>query len=142
MRGQGSKNQRDGAQTERMVAKHLRPVWPEADRRLREGRSDDQGDLDGVPFTTVQIKRSKEYRIQEWVAATVKQREAAGNPFCLLIHRRMYTPVGKWDAYMPIWQLTGTHQEAEQEAWSWVRLELDTAVIRLLALIYERERSR
>lgn len=134
----GNKNQRDGAKTERMVVKHLKPIWPDVDRRLREGRMDDQGDLDGVPFTTVQIKRSKQFLLPAWVKATLKQRDEAGNPLCLLIHRKMHAGVGAWDAWMPLWQLYDKPDgPAEEDPNTWVRLRLDTAVLVLVDLIEE-----
>lgn len=141
MTGKGNKNQRDGAETERMVVRHLKPVWPEVDRRLREGRMDDEGDLDGVPFTTVQIKRSKQFLLPAWVRATLKQRDEAGNPLCLLIHRKMHAGVGKWDAWMPLWQLTRYHCQ-EEDPNTWARLQLDTACVVLRDLIAEEKSSR
>lgn len=140
--GVGNKNQRDGAETERMVVKRLRPTWPEADRRLREGRMDDQGDVDGVPLSTVQIKRSKQFLLPQWVRATLKQRDEAGNPLCLLIHRKMYASVGKWDAYMPYRQLTGDDSYLEEDPGTWLRLDLDLAVRVLSDLIRAEEERR
>lgn len=132
MSGVGNKNQKDGAETERKVVRHLKPIWPEVDRRLREGRMDDEGDLDGIPFTTVQIKRSKQFHLPAWVKATLKQRDEAGNPLCLLIHRKLYKPVGAWDAWMPLWQLYSKPSAPEEDPNTWVRMQLDTAALVLL----------
>ncbi|WP_413114793.1 hypothetical protein ACK1X7_07240 [Streptomyces sp. CY1] len=130
-----NRNHAAGAETERMAAKYLRGTWTGADRRLREGRADDQGDIDGVPLTTIQIKRAKQPRLQTWVEQTLKQRDEAGNPLCLLIVRKMQKAVGAWDAYMPVWQATGLYRHQEREAWTWVRMDLAMAVIVLRDLI-------
>lgn len=120
-------NSRKGAEAERMVARYLREqgFWL-ADRRLREGRQDDQGDLDGIPLTTVQVKYVAERRLQTWITATLKQRNLAGTPLCLLVHRiKQRRPEG-WDAYMP-----GGLGQDEAEAWTWVRMDLRLAVVAL-----------
>jgi hypothetical protein len=123
-----NRNHAQGAETERMVVKYLRDYWPAVDRRLREGRADDQGDLDGVPFTTVQVKRAKQLRLQQWVRQTLDQRERAGNPLCLLIVRKMHKPVSQWDAYLPAWYLVDIAVD-ESEASAWVRMDLQLAVV-------------
>lgn len=122
----GAANHRKGAETERMVAKYLRPIWPEVDRRLREGRADDQGDLDGVPGTTVQVKYVQANRYQEWVEGTLRQRDNAGNPYCLLIRRVPRKPVEQWEAMMPAYQV-GIRLEEGQVS-GWIRMELGAAV--------------
>lgn len=134
-------NARKGAETERMVAKYLRTVgFPEADRRLREGRNDDQGDIDGVPFAVVQVKYWAERRLQKWVTDTLKQRDEAGVPLCLLVVRTPYQAVEKWDAYAPpsLWiadysELYGASVPDEpldeREAWTWVRTDLRLAAV-------------
>lgn len=143
MTGKGNKNQRDGAETERMVVRHLKPLWPDVDRRLREGRMDDQGDLDGIPFTTVQVKRSKQFLLPKWVGQTLKQRGLAKNPLCLLIHRTMHKGVGAWDAWMPLTQVGGYPLAQEEDPNEWVRMQLDTACLVLVDLISaERQRQR
>lgn len=122
-------NARKGAETERMVAKYLREqgFWL-ADRRLREGRRDDQGDIDGVPFTTVQVKYVAANRLPAWTADTLKQRENAGTPLCLLVVRTKYRAVEGWDAYMPLPELISEPLD-EQEPWTWVRMDLRLAVL-------------
>lgn len=131
-------NGEKGAETERMAAKYLRAWWPEADRRLREGRRDDQGDLDGVPFTCVQVKYVARHDLQAWVRATLKQRDTKGCPFCLLVVRKKYKAVAAWDAYMPAWHLMDVGLD-ESEAWTWVRMDLALAVPVLQNLIAEKE---
>lgn len=137
-------NGRKGAETERMVARYLRENgFPLADRRLREGRADDQGDIDGVPFTTIQVKYWAENRLQKWVDDTLRQRAMAGTPLCLLVVRKQYRAVAGWDAYMPSSYFVASFEDAvtgtpfgdhltEAEAWTWMRMDLRLAV-RILA---------
>jgi len=129
-------NARKGSETERMVAKYLRTWWPAADRRLREGRNDDQGDIDGVPFTTIQIKYVAQNRYAMWVIDTVRQRDRAGNPLCLLIRRTPRKPVEEWEALMP------TLGYPEEEVWTWTRMDLRLAVDILGTKIKAEEMSR
>lgn len=130
-------NARKGAETERMVAKYLREqAFAAADRRLREGRADDQGDIDGVPYTVVQVKYVAKPALQAWATATLKQRDTAGVPFCLLVVRVKGKPPAQWDAYMP--PLTaglGELATPEVEAWTWTRMDLRLAVVRLSEMI-------
>jgi hypothetical protein len=135
-------NARKGSETERMVAKYLQGQgFPLADRRLREGRADDQGDIDGVPYTTIQVKYVAQPRLQSWVGDTLKQRAIAGNPLCLLVVRRKQKPPAHWDAYMPSSYFMAGFEYAggglvdgqldEREAWTWMRMDLALAVIAL-----------
>lgn len=130
-------NHRKGAETERMAAKYLRAWWPEVDRRLREGRVDDQGDLDGIPYTCTQVKYWDKPRLQEWVTTTLKQRDNKGCPLVWIISRVKYRPVEKWDVFMPVWQVggLGLSWDLEVEAWTWVRLDMQLAVEVLRNLI-------
>lgn len=123
-----------------MVARYLREQgFPEADRRLREGRADDQGDIDGVPYTVIQVKNVESNRYAAWVLDTIKQRDEAGAPLCLLVRRVPRKPVEQWEALMPSsyfmasfeYVVDGSPVEGEPletEAWSWVRMDLRLAV--------------
>lgn len=130
-------NARKGAETERMVAKYLRQeAFAAADRRLREGRADDQGDIDGVPHTTIQVKYVAQPALQSWVTDTLKQRDTAGNPLCMLIVRRKNKPVAQWDAYLPPDKpVIGGFETPESEAWTWTRMDLRLAVARLTVMV-------
>lgn len=126
-------NGRKGADTERQVAKYLRENgFPQADRRLREGRADDQGDIDGVPLTVIQVKYWAEKRLQKWATETLKQRDTAGVPHCLLVVRTPHRGISGWDAYAPPRQWLGDPARDlgldERESWTWVRTDLQVAV--------------
>lgn len=128
-----------GAATERMVAAYLRENgFPLADRRLREGRADDQGDIDGVPSTVIQVKYEKANRYQAWITGTLRQRDEAGAWLCLLVRRVKYKPVEQWEALMPSAYFVASFelghggriqgQLDEGEAWTWMRMDLALAV--------------
>lgn len=134
-------NSRKGAEAERIVARYLREQgFPEADRRLREGRADDQGDIDGVPFTTIQVKYVAKPAYQAWVTDTLKQRDTAGTPLCLLVRRVPQKPVSQWEALMPSSYFIASFEDfegnliggvGEGEAWTWIRMDLRLAVFAL-----------
>lgn len=134
-------NATKGAATERMVAKYLRENgFPLADRRLREGRADDQGDIDGVPYTVIQVKYVEQPRMQSWVDDTLKQRDEANAALCMLVVRVKHQAPGKWSAYMPSSYFIASFEGfggdlvsgvPEQEAWTWVRMDLRMAVFAL-----------
>lgn len=128
MSTKGNANQRKGAETERMAAKYLKTWWPEVDRRLREGRADDQGDLDGVPYACTQVKYWETPRLQEWVTKTLKQRDTRGCPLVWIVSHVKYRPIDRWDAYMPVTQIHGGVGMDESEATSWVRMDFRLAV--------------
>lgn len=122
-----------------MVAKYLREEgFPQADRRLREGRTDDQGDIDGVPYTVIQVKYVAKPAMQAWVTDTLKQRDEAGVPLCMLVVRVKGVAVGKWSAYMPSSYFIASFEDfdgnllgnsvGEREAWTWMRMDLRLAV--------------
>lgn len=122
-----------------MVAKYLREqgFWM-AERMLREGRQDDKGDIDGVPYTTIQVKYVASNRLQAWVTDTLKQRDNAGTPLCLLVVRAKYRGIEGWHAYQP----DPAPGYPESEAWTWIRMDLRLAVDKLRQQIQALERSR
>lgn len=63
--------------------------WP-VRRRLQEGRADDTGDLEGVPFTTCQVKDYADVQraIREALDALDRQQVASGDPYAVAFVRR------------------------------------------------------
>jgi hypothetical protein len=80
-------------------------------RRLGAGRADDTGDLDGLPYTTVQVKAYKDITraIRETLDELPQQQANAGTPFAAGLVRR---PGGRWFAVMNLDQLTALLREA------------------------------
>lgn len=117
-----TKSKARGTATERMAVRHLQATWPEAERRALAGKFD-KGDIVNVPFTTIEVKGERANRLPEWKFETLTEQRNNGDPFCLLISRRDYQPVGKWDAWMPASQLSDWAPED-----IWTRMDLDDAV--------------
>jgi hypothetical protein len=84
--------------------------WP-VRRRLGAGRTDDTGDLDGVPLTTVQTKNYRDITraIRETLDELPGQQANAGTPFAIGLVRR---PGGRWFACMTIDQVCSLLREA------------------------------
>lgn len=68
----------------------LRALGYPARRRLLNGRRDDQGDIDGVPFTTVEVKSHADLAaaIREGLNDLSREQEAAGTPYGAVFIRR------------------------------------------------------
>lgn len=80
-----------GDRAEREVEALIRDLtgWP-ARRKLGAGRTDDMGDIDGIPETVVQVADWKDVlaAIREKVPARVVQQERAGATFGATFLRR------------------------------------------------------
>lgn len=80
-----------GSKAERDAAALIQELtgWP-ARRKLGAGRQDDQGDIEGVPDTTIQVANYKAIAraLAEKVPASEKQQARAGTTFgCSFIRR-------------------------------------------------------
>jgi hypothetical protein len=84
--------------------------WP-VRRKLGAGRSDDTGDLDGIPDTTIQVKAYRDIQraIRETLADLPAQQANAGTPFAAGLIRR---PGGHYFAIMTLEQLAALIREA------------------------------
>jgi hypothetical protein len=96
---------RKGANAERELADYLAALtgWP-VDRRLRQGRSDDCGDLDGLPETVAQVKNyiSLQRAVAEGLPDLARQQACAAVPHGVLFVRRSGRVKGeRWLAVMP-----------------------------------------
>jgi len=92
----GNPQKRKGDKAEREVAQLILDLtgWS-ARRKLGAGRHDDQGDIDGVPNTTIQVANYKDVAsaIRLKVAGCVEQQERAGTTHGATFIRR---PGGKY----------------------------------------------
>lgn len=70
-------------------------------RKLGAGRSDDTGDLDGIPDTVAQVKNYTDVQraVRESLAELEPQRTNAGATFAVAFVRR---PGGRWFAVMDV----------------------------------------
>jgi len=71
-----------------LYARHF-PEWP-VRRRLQEGRADDEGDLQGVPYTCVQVANVEDLldAISHKLPELAAQRERCRAPYGVLLIRR------------------------------------------------------
>src|SRR5262245_45151148 len=103
---------RKGDRTELEAARLLADLtgWP-VRRKLGAGRTDDTGDLDGIPDTTIQCKAYTDVirAIREGLPELRVQQTNAGTPFAALIVRRRG---GRWMACMELDQLATLLREA------------------------------
>lgn len=80
-------------------------------RRLQEGRTDDAGDLEGVPDTVVQVKNYSDVgrACREALADLDAQRDVAGVPFAMAMIRR---PGGRFMVVMSPEHWASLYREA------------------------------
>ena len=80
-------------------------------RQLGAGRSDDVGDLDGLPDCTAQVKNYADIAraIREGLAGLERQQQNAGTTHGVLFIRR---PGGRWIAVQTVDQWATTFREA------------------------------
>jgi len=93
----GAANRRRGADAERMVVNYLRANgYPHARRHLAgDGRQ--PGDIDGVPFTCIEVKDRKSSSWPGWQRQA--QLEAGDNRRAVVVRRTRGNPnVGEWVA--------------------------------------------
>jgi hypothetical protein len=82
-----------------------------ARRKLGAGRTDDTGDIDGIPDTTIQVKsyRDVQRAVRETLTELPQQQANAGTTFAAGLVRR---PGGRWMAVMDLEQLATWMREA------------------------------
>ena len=92
-----------GTQAEVLVRDHfIGAGFPDVHRSALSGIQD-IGDLIGLGRVTIQVKNHATPKIPEWLRATEKQRQLAGNDFGLLVAKRQGVGarnVGNWAAIM------------------------------------------
>ncbi len=105
-------SKRKGDHAEREAAKLLAELtgW-NIRRKLGAGRTDDTGDLDGVPDTTLQVKHHRDLAValRHGLDDLRVQQANARTPFAALLLRRYR---GRWIAVMELDQLATLLREA------------------------------
>lgn len=67
---------RKGSEWERQVTNYLVEYFPAIERR-QAGSMHDRGDLQGIPYTVIECKNHKTWRIGEWLDRLTEQMENA-----------------------------------------------------------------
>ena len=93
-------------------------------RKLGAGRTDDTGDLDGVPDTTIGVKNYPAdplRAIRDTLAELPAQQANAGTTFAAGLirrpRRRTYAPGDEWFAVLTLQQLAALLREATYPEW-------------------------
>jgi hypothetical protein len=79
-----SKSKQKGTLAETAVADYLRQTFPAVERRALAGIND-KGDISNVPFTAVEVKNQRSYKIHEWMKETEIERINAGEELGVLV---------------------------------------------------------
>lgn len=95
----GAAPRRKGSRFELEVARFLAANGHQhVERAYGAGRSDDRGDLDGLPGWVVEVKNHKSIDLAGWCDEAEAERVNAGQPFAAVVAKRRNRPVG--DAYV------------------------------------------
>lgn len=95
-----SKAKAKGTTAERDAVKYLRSAgWPGAERRALSGNKD-RGDIAGVPHVCIEVKAQARPEIAKWARELAVETVNAEADFGLLVVKRAYKPVARWDVYM------------------------------------------
>lgn len=122
-----SKNKDAGTWAETQVTRsYIKAGWLYAERRALTGALD-KGDIAGIPDFCTQVKNVATPRLETWFAELLDQKENAKASGCLLVVRKKYKPVAKWDAWMPYGQLCPGVATPPEGVSPWVRMDLDLA---------------
>ncbi len=103
---------RKGASAEREIAGLLADhLGIRVRRKLGAGRSDDEGDIDGLPGVTAEVKAFADVTrgIREGLADLEREQANAGTPFGVAFVRR---PGGRWIAVQTLPQWVALYREA------------------------------
>lgn len=123
-----SKARTKGTTAERDVVAYLRKAgWPDAERRALAGNKD-KGDVAGIPGVCIEIKAQERPMLAKWARELQVEMANAGAGFGLLVVKRAYKPVARWDAYMTPEQLLGLTMPLGPGEDRWVSMDLRLAV--------------
>ena len=98
---------------ETAVADYLQQTFPAVERRALSGVND-KGDIAGVPFTVVEIKNQRSYKIHEWMKETEAERINAGEELGVLVIKPNgvgVANVNKWWAVVSLDTITALIEE-------------------------------
>lgn len=79
-----SKSKQKGTLAETAVADYLKQTFSTVERRALSGLND-KGDIAGVPFTVVEVKNQRSYKIHEWMKETETERINASADIGVLV---------------------------------------------------------
>jgi hypothetical protein len=108
-----SKSKQKGTLAETAVADYLKQTFPAVERRALSGVND-KGDIAGVPFTVVEVKNQRSYKIQEWMKETEIERINAGEELGVLVIKPNgvgVANVDKWWAVVSLDTITALIEE-------------------------------
>lgn len=130
-----SKARAKGTAAEREVVRYLQNWWPAAERRALSGNKD-KGDVAGIPEVVVEVKAAATTLLSAWTKETTAEMNNADATGCMLVVKRPYKPVERWDAYLPLWLLAFEFPGLLKEDLGWVRMDLGLAAPLLKKLGY------
>jgi hypothetical protein len=108
-----SKSKQKGTLAETAVADYLRQTFPAVERRALSGVND-KGDLSNVPFSVVEVKNQRSYKIHEWMKETEIERINAGEELGVLVIKPNgvgVANVNKWWAVVSLNTITALIEE-------------------------------
>lgn len=94
-----SRSKAKGTAAETAVCDYLRPLFPYVERRALRGTGD-LADIAGIPGAVIEVKNCREWRLSEWLRATVaKALPSRSLPFVVIKAPGKGTArVGEWFA--------------------------------------------
>jgi len=108
-----SKAKQKGTLAETAVADYLRQTFPAVERRALAGVND-KGDLSNVPFSVVEVKNQRSYKIHDWMKETEIERINAGEEIGVLVIKPNgvgVANVNKWWAVVSLETITALIEE-------------------------------
>lgn len=108
-----SKSKQKGTLAETAVSDYLKQTFPAVERRALSGLND-KGDIAGVPFTVVEVKNRRSYKIHEWMKETEIERQNANEELGVLVIKPNgvgVANVDKWWAVVSLETITALIEE-------------------------------
>ncbi len=108
-----SKSKQKGTLAETAVAEYLKQTFPKVERRALAGVND-KGDISNVPFSVVEVKNQRSYKIHEWMKETELERVNAAEEIGILVIKPNgvgVANVDKWWAVVSLETITALIEE-------------------------------